>query len=341
MNFSTPFFSIHTKSKKLSLLPFKQATICYFCAVKRIDWYIIRKFLGTFFFTLALIIIIVIVFDISEKIDEFIKKDVTLYEIVFHYYLTFIPFFVNMFSPLFTFIAVVYFTSRLAYNTEIIAILNGGVSFIRFMRPYLISALFLALLSFYLSNFLIPVTNKIRLDFEDHYIQSRHYRANYNIHVQNVPGEVLYVESFNVMDKMGYNFTMEKFGEKGLEFKLSAEKISYDTLTGKWKIKQYTTRTITPDGDVFTKGIEMDTTFKVKPLDFSDELQPIETMNYTELRAFIKAEKDKGSPKVKFYEVDKHKRMAFPFATIILTFIGVSLSSRKMRGESGFRWLWG
>jgi lipopolysaccharide export system permease protein len=305
--------------------------------VKIIDWYIIKKFLGTFFFTLALIIVIVIIFDISEKIDDFIKHQAPLSEIVFSYYLTFIPFFVNLFSPLFTFIAVVYFTSRLAYNTEIIAILGGGVSFHRLMRPYIISAIVIGVLSFYLSNFLIPITNKIRLDFEAHYLRSKLYHAKYNIHVQNADNEILYVESFNVYDKVGYNFTLEKFGNAGLEFKLRADKIAFDTITEHWKIYNYNTRTVKVNGDIFASGKMIDTVFNVKPIDFSEALQPIQTMNFMELRRFIENEKIKGSPKVKFYEVDKHKRMAFPFATLVLMFIAVSLSSQKLRGGIGLQ----
>ncbi len=303
--------------------------------MKIIDWYIIKKFLGTFFFTLALIIVIVIIFDVSEKIDDFLKHQVPLKEIVVNYYMTFIPYFVNLFSPLFTFIAVVYFSSRMAYNTEIIAILGGGVSFKRFMRPYLISSFIIALLSFYLSNFLIPVTNKVKLDFEVHYLKSKFHSSKYNIHVQNTPGEMLFVESFNNYDKVGYNFSLERFGDNGLIYKMIADKISYDTLTGEWKIYNYKIRTLTEFGEKFSFGKELDTVFNVSPPDFSDALQPIETMNYMQLRKFINSEKEKGTPKVKFYEVDKHKRMAFPFSTIILTFIGVSLSSRKLRGGIG------
>ena len=309
--------------------------------MKRIDWYIIKKFLGTFFFALAMIIVIVVVFDISEKLDDFIKHKAPLYEIVFHYYFTFIPFFVNLFSPLFAFIAVVYFTSRMAYNTEIIAILSGGVSFRRLMQPYLISAIIIAGLSFYLSNFLIPTTNKIKLDFETHYLRTKYYHTKYNIHVQNKKGEILYVESFNNYDKVGYNFTLEKIDNQGLVYKLKADKFQYDTINGHWKISNYVIRHIHPDGDTFEKGKLIDTTFNVKPLDFSTSLQPIEIMNFIELRKFIREEKLKGTEKVKFYEVDKHKRVAYPFATIILAFIGVSLSSRKLRGGIGLQMAFG
>jgi len=305
--------------------------------VKKIDLYIIKKFLGTFFFTLALIIVIVIIFDISEKIDDFINNNASLYEIIFHYYLTFIPFFVNLFSPLFTFIAVVYFTSKMAYDTEIIAILSGGISFKRFMLPYLISALIIGLLSFYLSNFLIPYTNKIKIDFESHYLNLKMYNAKYNIHVQNKKGEILYVENFNTYDHTGYNFSFEKISEKGLTYKMTADKITYDTITGHWIISNYNIRRLFDYGDKFEKGSRIDTTFNVKPIDFSNELQPIEVMNFTEMRRFIHEEKIKGSEKLKFYEVDKHKRIAFPFATIVLTLIGISISSHKLRGGIGLQ----
>lgn len=310
--------------------------------MKKIDLYIIRKFLGTFFFTIALIIVIVIIFDVSEKIDDFIKNQAPLKEIIFSYYLTFIPFFTNMFSPLFTFIAVVYFTSRMAYNTEIIAILGSGVSFRRILYPYLFAASILMVMSFYLSNFLIPYTNKVKLKFENTYIFKTKFNNDYNIHVQNKPGEILYVESFNNIENRGYNFSMEKIGAKGLILKLKAESIYYDTLTKRWTITNFMLRTFHADGsETFTRGATIDTTFNVTPHDFSSFLQPVEIMNFIQIRHFIENEKIKGSENVKFYEVEKHKRLAFPVATLILTIIGASLSSRKLRGGIGLHLAFG
>ncbi len=179
--------------------------------MKKIDIYIIKKFLGTFFFAIALLIVIVIVFDISEKIDDFIDKEAPLEEILFSYYLNFIPYFVNLFSYLFTFIAVIFFTSKMASNSEIVAILSGGVSFWRFLVPYLISALILGMMSFYLANFLIPRTNKKMMAFEKTYIKNPFRYREKNIHMQVRPGTFVYMESFNNMTNTGYKFSMENF----------------------------------------------------------------------------------------------------------------------------------
>jgi len=303
--------------------------------MKKIDWYIIKKFLGTFFFTIALIIIIVIIFDISEKIDDFITNEAPLSEIIFHYYLTFIPFFTNMFSPLITFIAVVFFTSKMAYNTEIIAILSSGVSFKRLLLPYIMAATFIAVLSFYLANFLIPHTNQIKMTFEDKYIYQTHYNTSRDIHVQNKKGEYVFVESFNDQTLTGYGFTYEKYDGKKLVFKIHARNITYDTTTSRWKIHHYSSREIINGKHYFKKGVVLDTVLNIVPRDYSDKVARMDIMDYFELNDFIASEKIKGSEKIKFYLVEKYRRISFPIATIILTLIGASLSSRKMRGGIG------
>lgn len=304
--------------------------------MKKLDWYIIRKFLGTFFFTIALIILIVIIFDVSEKIDDFIDNEAPFKEIVLSYYLTFIPFFTNMFSPLFTFIAVVFFTAKIAYNTEIVAILSSGISFNRFLRPYMISATAIALLSFYLANFLIPTTNQIKEEFENKYIFRKTWSTKRDIHIQNKPGEILYVESFNSNILTGYNFTWEKFEEEELTYKLASKTITYDTTTQVWSIKNYDIRRIDKDGTQhFESGEQLDTTFNVIPRDYAKGVKRVDVMDYFELNEFIETERVKGSENTKFYLVEKYRRAAFPVATIILTIIGASLSSRKIRGGMG------
>lgn len=305
--------------------------------MKKLDIYIIKKFLGTFFFTIALLIVIVIVFDISEKIDDFLYSNAPISQIAFVYYPTFIPYFTNLFSPLFTFIAVVYFTSRMAYNTEIIAILSSGVSFKRLLRPYLYSALVVGILSFYLANFLIPKTNEIRIDFENRYLKKNNFGNKYNIHIQNKKGEFVYLESFTKEENIGYNFTFEKVVDNKLQMKIVAPSVKYDSTSGKWTIFDYTIRTIAKNQHFFKYGKKMDTTLNVLPHNFYKEIQPLEVLNFSQLNRLIEMEKIKGSEKIKFYEVEKHKRIAFPFATIILTFIGVSLSSRKLRGGIGLQ----
>ncbi|MDP4267592.1 MAG: LptF/LptG family permease [Bacteroidota bacterium] len=303
--------------------------------MKKLDLYIIKKFLGTFFFAIILIITIVIIFDISEKVDDFIQKQAPLKAIIFDYYLNFIPYFVNLFSPLFTFISVVFFTAKLASNTEIIAILASGISFRRLLRPYIYSSLILAVMSFYLSNFVIPPANRKRLEFENTYINSKARCTEKNIHKQIRPGTFIYLESFNSSSNTGYKFTIEKIKEGKLSYKLAADFINWDSIKCKWQINNYKIRRINGMIESMTSGNRLDTTINLTPYEFIRKKNNIETMNYAELNKFIAEERLKGSENIEFYLVEKHKRIAFPFATLVLTLIGVSLSSRKVRGGIG------
>ena len=303
--------------------------------MKKIDLYIIKKFLGTFFYAISLLIVIVIIFDISENIDEFIDREVPINAIIFDYYLNFIPYFVNLFSYLFTFISVIYFTSKMASNTEIVAILSSGISYYRLLRPYFISAILLALLSFYLSNFLIPYTNQKRRIFEGRYIENMIKDKDQNIHFQINPGTFVYMESFNRRNNMGFRFTLEKFDQNELVYKLSADRITYDSLSGKWVIDNYVERKIDHMTESLERGVRLDTTLNLEPSDLYVLKEYFEEMNFSELREHIRKEKLKGSEDVVFSEVEKHSRISSPFATLVLTLIGVSLSSRKIRGGIG------
>ena len=303
--------------------------------LKTIDYYIIRKFLGTFFYAISLLIIIVIVFDISENIDEFIEKGAPLNGIIFDYYLNFIPYFVNLFSYLFTFISVIYFTSKMATNTEIISILSSGISYYRMLRPYFISAILLALMSFYLSNFLIPSTNQKRRVFKNKYIGDLYKEKDQNIHYRISPDTYVYVESFNMKNMNGFRFTMERFEGNELRYKLSADRIYWDSTGNKWKIENYMIREIEGMNETIRKGERMDTVINLKPRDLYVQKELYEEMNFTELRKYIEEEKLKGSEEVMVYEVEKHTRISSPFATLVLTLIGVTLSSRKVRGGIG------
>jgi lipopolysaccharide export system permease protein len=303
--------------------------------VKKIDLYIIRKFLGTFVFAMGLIILIVIIFDFSEKIDDFIEKQAPLREIIFAYYFNFIPYFVNLFSPLFTFIAVIFFTSRLAFNTEIVAMLTSGISFRRLMVPYLISAIILGLFSVFLSNILIPPANKKRLDFEATYVKNPATFRDRNIHMQIRPGVFIFLESFNDRTNLGWRFTMEHITDGELVYKMTADNVRWDSLSGNWTIENYHVRTINRLQEELSFGNRLDTVLPFTPRDFVQNLKEMETMNFTELSDYISNEKLKGSENVKFYEVEMHRRLAFPFSTLVLTLIGVSLSSRKVRGGVG------
>ncbi len=303
--------------------------------LKKLDWYIIGKFLGTFFYAIALIILIVIIFDLSERIDNFIENKAPLYDILFVYYLNFIPYFVNLFSPLFTFIAVIYFTSRMAFNTEIIAILSSGISFKRMLIPYFLSATCLAILSIYLSNVMIPDANRKRLDFEETYIRSQRQFRERNIHLQIRPGEFVYLESFNERINVGYKFTIERIEDGQLKRKVFADRAEWIDSTRTWSLRNYFSREINGINEVLDFGQRMDTLINLSPDDFIQNLREMDAMNFKELQAFIDNERLKGSENIKFYLVEKHRRIAFPFATLVLTLIGVSLSSRKVRGGLG------
>ncbi|MCD4772658.1 MAG: LptF/LptG family permease [Bacteroidales bacterium] len=303
--------------------------------MKIIDFYIIKKFLGTFFYAISLLIVIVIIFDVSENIDEFLENDAPLNEIIFSYYLNFIPYFLNLFIYLFTFISVIFFTSKLASNTEIIAFLSSGVSFARLLRPYFISGLILAVFSFYLANFLIPKTNQKRRVFKDTYMEKLSKNKDRNIHLQIHPGTFVYVERFNTHSLEGKKFTIEKFKDHKLYYKLRAKSIKWDTINREWLIKDYYIRTIKDKKEKLVKGTRIDTTLNLDPSDLYVEKEDFEEMNFWELNRVIESKKMKGVENVKIYEVERSKRAASPFATLVMTFIGMSLSCRKVRGGLG------
>ncbi|MCX6327108.1 MAG: LptF/LptG family permease [Bacteroidia bacterium] len=305
--------------------------------IKLIDTYIIRKFLGTFFFCLVLILTIAVVFDFAEKIDNFMEKAAPVRAIVFDYYINFIPYFATLFAPLFVFISVIFFTSKMAVNTEIIAILNSGMSFKRMMWPYFLSALVIAIFTFVLTNFVIPKSNLIRMDFEDRYYRSSSRKvAVVNIHRQVFKNIYVYMGSYNPLSQRGQNFTIEKFNDSGrLESKLSSALVIYDTAIHKWTALNYYLREIKGDVETFTKGKQIDTTLTIKPTSFSTDPGFVGTMTYRELNDYISLLQLQGSDELKLFLIEKHRRFANPFAVFILTLIGVSLSSRKIRGGIG------
>lgn len=304
--------------------------------IKKIDIYIVIKFLSTFFLSIALIILIVVAFDISERIDDFIERNAPLDKVIFTYYFNFIPYFVNLFSPLFTFIAVVYFTSRMAANNEITAILSSGVSYKRMLRPYIFTSILLALLSFWLSNFLIPPANKKRLNFEEQYIKQVVKNRGRNIHIQLNPQKFAYVESFNLEENIGYRFTLESIDfNKGLTSKLHAEVITWDSISENWILRKCVLREINKSGETITRLDKIDTVLNMHPYDFRRDTYQMDLMNFSELRQFIRDEKIKGSESIVYFKIEQYRRTAFPVAAIILTLIGAALSSRKVKGGTG------
>ncbi len=304
--------------------------------MNKLDQYIFRKYLGTFFYAISLIILIVIVFDVSEKIDDFLDKKAPIYDIIFHYYVPFIPYFINLFSPLFTFIAVIFFTSRMASHTEIIAMLGSGISFNRILRPYMWGALVIGIMSFCLGNFIIPNVNKIRVDFERKYVRRAYVNNGLNIHFQQDKNTFLYVESFDNNLNTGHLFSMETYKNGTLAAKLDATNIVYDSVHDKWLGYNYSKRTIeNKTTESFERGDSTILNINVKPLDFATDYVKVETMDFFELKRYIAQEKLRGSDHIKQDLIEMHNRMNYPFSTIVLTLIGVSLSSRKVRGGIG------
>lgn len=303
--------------------------------MKKIDWYIIKKFLGTFCFTLTLILLIVIIFDISEKIDDFLEHEITIKSIFLDYYIHFIPYFGNLFSPLFIFISAILFTSKLAKNTEIIAMLNSGISFNRLLKPFMISAIILGSLSFILGNFIIPPANNKRINFENTYLKNKRYSNAKNIHMQILPGQYIYMQNFNSRTDVGYKFTLENFKNGQLISKLKSDYAKFDSISQKWQIQNYEIRELYNNREKINTGNKLDTTLNLNPKEFTKRISLVETMNMFELNNYIAEEELKGSEQLVYHKIEKHKRIAFPFASIILTLIAVAIASKRSKGGIG------
>lgn len=302
---------------------------------KTLDWYIIRKFLGTFFYALLLIISICVIFDFSEKIDDFLEKDAPIKAIVFDYYLNFIPYFANLFSGLFTFIAVIFFTSKMAFNSEIIAILSSGVSFKRFMLPYMISASVIFLLSFSLGNYIIPPANKRMQQFGVEYLKKKPVNKESNIHRQIEPDIYIYIENYDEYNDLGRKFSIEKFENHKLVSKLSADVLRWNREKETWEASNYVIRDIDGEKETLTYGLKIDTVLNILPEEFKMKRGDIETMNRGELLSFIDQQRMRGVDSLEEYEIERHRRVAVPFSSFVLTLIGAALASRKVRGGIG------
>jgi lipopolysaccharide export system permease protein len=300
-----------------------------------IDRYITRKFIGTFLFASSALLVICIIFDLSERIDDFLSRGAPAKAIIFDYYVNFVPYFFNMIGYLFIFIAVIFFTSRLASRTEIIAILNGGVSFWRFLVPYISTALLLGIICSLLANFVIPHTNSTMREFEKLYYRKPYQNRSVNIHMQVSPGTFVYVESFNVSNQTGNKFTLEKFENDQQVYKITTPRIEWRDSTQQWYLFEYLVRTFDGEKESFFKGYNMDTTFEFTAAEFCIDTEDKKTMDYWELNRFIDKEQLKGASCVAPYLIEKYQRMMFPLVSVILTLIGVSLSSRKVRGGAG------
>lgn len=305
---------------------------------KKIDVYITKKFMTTFFMALLFIIGIIIIFDISERIDDFVEKKAPLQAIVMDYYVNFAPYYMNMFSPLFIFITVIFFTSRMAANTEIVAILSCGISFHRMMRPYIFSAALLALLSLGLNLYVIPNSNRVRHSFEAKYVKKRSVEAERNVHYQIAPGIFAYVESFSKWNNTAYKFTLEEISNHKMVSKLSAETAVWDSTSASWKLNKVMIRKYNEsklaDDVLFLES--MDTTVSLTVDDFYRKQSTVQDLPHKELKELIASQRMRGDSNLKYSLIEHYNRFALPFSAFILTIMGVSLSSRKKRGGIGW-----
>lgn len=305
--------------------------------LQRLDWYIIRKFLVTFFVSILLLSVIIVIFDISEKIDDFVQKEAPLRSIIFDYYVNFVPYFLNMYSPMFVFLTVIFFTSRMTQDSEVVAMLSSGISYHRLMLPYLVSALFIAFLSLNLGMWVLPPANATRVRFEQKYNSYRKVHVGRDMHYKLENDRFVYIESFSSYNNTAYNFTLEDLSGGRLRSKITAESAQYDTLTGVWKLRNWFVREYDEGmSDHIRSGRQMDTVLSLTRDDFFRNRYTIQELNQKELEQLIDTQIMRGDASVNMSQIEKHNRFSLPFSAIILTIIGVSLSTRKRRGGMGW-----
>jgi len=305
--------------------------------LQKLDWYIIKKFLVTFFVSILLLAVIIVIFDVSEKIEDFVRKEAPIHDIIFDYYANFVPYFMNMYAPMFVFLTVIFFTSKLTSDSEIIAILSSGISFHRLAVPYLLSAAFIALLSLELGQWVIPHANGTRVEFEQKYNRFRKIKLGHDMHYKLENDHFVYLESFSAYNNTAYNFTLEDLSTGKLRSKLSAESAQYDTTTGIWKLRNWTIRDY-GEGmtDHVRSGRQLDTLISLTKDDFFLNKFTIQRLNKAELNQLIDTQKSRGDASVKQALIEKNKRYSLPLSAIILTIIGISISTKKRRGGMGF-----
>lgn len=303
--------------------------------MKILDLYIAKKFLLTLFFILLMASVITIIFDVSEKIDDFLENDVTLKEIVFDYYLNFVPTILNLISPLIIFISALYFTSRLANNAEVIAVLSSGTSYYRLLMPYIAVAVLLAGVDMYLKNFVVPKAFKHQLSFELKYVQESYYYDARNIHKQLDDNTFFYAQSIDYNQNAAYRFSIETYKDQHLASKMVATQAYMDTVNNTWKIKNYIVRKIDGLKESLEFGDSLTLKLPITKKDFSQKVKSVPSMTTPELSRFINEERFKGESLINFYLVEKYKRFSLPFAIIVLVLIAVTIATRKVRGGIG------
>lgn len=302
--------------------------------MKKLDLYIIKKFLGTFFYAIMILAVIACVIDYSEKVEEFVKKGVSTEEIL-TYFSNFIPHITALLFPLFIFIATIFFTSKLAYKSEIIAILSSGVSFQRLMVPYMIAGGLLCLISLGANHYIVPRANQKRIAFENKYINYSAQSSDKNVHLRLRENLYVYIQNYDFTSNFGYRFTAETIEGTHIKEKLMADRVSYDSVARVWKLFGVKIRTNDSLNETFEQKAELEMTYPFEPEDLVEDEAIKDALTTPELNKYIAREKLRGRETLNFFYVEKYRRTAQPFAGLILTVIGASIASRKVRGGSG------
>ena len=303
--------------------------------MKIIDWYILKRYLATFFVMLIMFIPIGIIIDVSEKINKILAKKVPFVQVAI-YYGDFTIYFANILFPIFLFLSVIWFTSKLANNTEIIAILGSGISYTRFLRPYLIGASIICILSLGMGFFFVPKASKGFNDFRYKYLKNNsETRQSQDVYKQISDNEYIYVSSFNYIDKQGYNFTLENFKDNKLVYKVNATTIRWNPKDSTYTLVNFTKRTVGAMGDKLESAPEKKFKFNFEPDDLTPTIYVAETMTLSQLNTFIDKERKRGSGNINAYLVILYKKYSIPISAFILTIIAVAVSSMKRRGGMG------
>ena len=307
--------------------------------MKKIDSYILNKFLTTFFFCLLLFTVIVVVIDISEKTNDFVRSGLPVSKIITDYYFGLVPRIDAMLFPLFTFIAVIFFTSKMAERSEVIAILSSGVSFRRFLLPYWIGSVFLALILWLVYQFVLPRANAIWGIFEAKYVDqyspsdSRSFPQNYYFRLDS--NSYAGIKYYDTTSKTGGNFFIQKIEKNKLKYNLRADNIAWDTATKKWKMNNVMERFFTNDKETIRHHATFSINYNFKPIDLRKDEYLKDRLPTPELKQLIKKEEMRGSEGINSLLVERYNRDAIPVSVIILSIIGATLASRKVRGGSG------
>jgi len=296
--------------------------------------------LSAFFYALALLMVVIVVFDFAENVSSFMFYKISWKDIIFAYYFNWLPPFFNLFIPLFTFISTIWFTSKLSSNNEIVAILSGGVSFYRMLVPYIAGTFCIAMLAIFMSNVIVPRANAKLHAFQSANM-TRYARTTTNFYIRNSTNSYIFVDRWSIKEKNGHLFCYDELGDHFVKYRLTAQEIQYDDSLKIWKLSNYTKRFTTHAGEQIFRGTYMDTVFNITPLDLSKDESACGAMTYKEVLQYIREDKEKGGGMSKFYIIEAHKRVANSLGTFIMTFLGLSVASRKNRRGVGVHLFFG